>query len=151
MTWREVTADRYDEMLGVVPPAVQTAAGFLVGEPWRHKRCEATGREDQPAFAAFVDRNGRYFEASEPMTVAEFRAFNPRDIPHVCIGSRVKYSARWLKNTATHTGPLPFARGLVIELESLGSIVLAGIRWDDGGEGHVNTANLAHERQLEAD
>lgn len=31
--WIEVTEERYDEMLGVLPPEIMTGLGFLVGEP----------------------------------------------------------------------------------------------------------------------
>lgn len=82
MTWKRTTFERYWQMLEVLPPAVQTGAGFLVGEPWRH---DENGR---PMFAAFVcfgdhfDRDGQseYFEADGPMTVADFRALKREDV-----------------------------------------------------------------------
>jgi hypothetical protein len=36
MTIKECTEARYDEMLGVLPPAHWTGKGFLVGEPSTH-------------------------------------------------------------------------------------------------------------------
>ena len=46
--WIETTEERYDEMLGVLPPAYWSSIGFLVGEPMDHN---ANG---QPRFSAFV-------------------------------------------------------------------------------------------------
>ena len=43
-TFKEVGEARYDEMLGVLPPALWIDKGFLVGEPFDHRRCKATGR-----------------------------------------------------------------------------------------------------------
>jgi hypothetical protein len=33
MPWKEVSEARYDEMLGILPPAMWVGKGFLVGEP----------------------------------------------------------------------------------------------------------------------
>jgi hypothetical protein len=71
-TWKEVTQGRYCEMLEMLPPAIQTANGFLAGEPMRHRDCAITG-QFRAAFAAFVERDGRYFEADAPLTVPEFK------------------------------------------------------------------------------
>jgi hypothetical protein len=74
MKWKETTEGRYWEMLEVLPPAVQTGAGFLVGEPWTHDA------QDRPMFQAHVQIGERYFECLEPMTVAEFRALTKFNI-----------------------------------------------------------------------
>jgi len=71
--WKEVTQGRYDEMLEMLPPAIQTANGFLFGEATRHRDCEVT-RQFRAAYAAFVAKDGRYFEADAPLTVPEFRS-----------------------------------------------------------------------------
>lgn len=71
MRFNQVTQERYDEMLGVVPPAIMTGNGFLVGEPWRHNDA------GQPMFAGFVHYIGRCWEAAEPMTIAEFKDLGP--------------------------------------------------------------------------
>lgn len=68
MKWEQVTEERYDEMLGVVPPAVYTSHGFLVGEPHDHDA------EDRPRFQAYVQIDGKFYGAKEVMTIAEFRA-----------------------------------------------------------------------------
>jgi len=39
---KECTEERYNEMLGVLPPALWLAKGFLVGEPHDHRRCKIT-------------------------------------------------------------------------------------------------------------
>ena len=76
VVWIECTEERYYEMLEVLPPAFQSSRGFLVGEAMDHHA--VTGR---PRFSAFTERTTkgdgwsetRYFEASRPMTVTEFR------------------------------------------------------------------------------
>jgi hypothetical protein len=70
--WKEVTQGRYYAMLGILPPAIQTANGFLVGEAMRHRDCEIT-EQFRAAYAAFVERDGRYFESDAPLTVPEFK------------------------------------------------------------------------------
>lgn len=70
--WKEVSSERFDEMLGVLPPAVHTGFGFLVGEPWDHNA------EGYPRFAPFLSVSGRYYEGSEPITAHEFRALDAR-------------------------------------------------------------------------
>ena len=72
--WIETTEERYDEMLGVLPPAYWSSIGFLVGEPMDHN---ANG---QPRFSAFVRIGKRYFGAVEPLTIAEFRQIRPDDV-----------------------------------------------------------------------
>jgi hypothetical protein len=78
MPWREVSEARYDEMLGVLPPALWLAKGFLVGEPFDHRRCSVT-HGMRASFAAFVQHEGKFFEG-DPMTAPEFRAFDPSTI-----------------------------------------------------------------------
>lgn len=69
IVWLSTTADRYDEMLNVLPPAMWRGGAFLVGEPMDHD--VATGRA---RYSAYWQRGGAYFEASRPITVAEMRA-----------------------------------------------------------------------------
>lgn len=69
IAWSEVTEERYFEMLEVLPPAIMTPLGFLVGEPWDHHA--VTG---QPRYAAFTAKFGKYYEASRPMTIKEFKS-----------------------------------------------------------------------------
>jgi hypothetical protein len=69
--WKLVSEARYWEMLGCLPPAVQTGAGFLVGEPWRH---DDGGR---PMFAPFLEFGGKFYEGIDPMTIQQFRAITP--------------------------------------------------------------------------
>jgi hypothetical protein len=68
--WREVSEARFDEMLGMLPPAAMTGLGFLVGEAMRHN---AGG---QPEFTAFAQVGARFYEAEEPMTIATFKALD---------------------------------------------------------------------------
>jgi hypothetical protein len=41
---KECSAERYDEMLGVLPPALWLANRFLVGEPADHRRCKINNK-----------------------------------------------------------------------------------------------------------
>jgi len=84
MTWREISEDRYDEMLGMLPPASHRADGFLLGEQYSHRLCTVTGKPAQ-TWLAFVTAGGRFFEGSQAITTAEFRAVNPHCI-HVAAG-----------------------------------------------------------------
>jgi len=70
--WIEVTEERYDEMLGMLPPAVHRACGFLVGEPMDH---DANG---MPRFTGFlISADGRYWESRRPITAREFYQMVP--------------------------------------------------------------------------
>jgi hypothetical protein len=70
--WKEVTQGRYYEMLEMLPPAIQPANGFLVGEATRHRDCEVT-QQFRAAYAAFVEKDGHYFESDTRLTVPECR------------------------------------------------------------------------------
>jgi hypothetical protein len=78
--WKRVTEARYWEMLEILPPAMQTAHGFLVGEPWRHVM--ENGRE-VGAFMAFVRHGGEHFECSEALTARQFGKLDPAYIAAV--------------------------------------------------------------------
>jgi hypothetical protein len=77
MKWKEVSEERYTEMLEILPPLCWTDKGFLVGEPWRHKKCSVTGWDNLPAFAPFLKFRGKYYEGDEPLTIHEFRDVEP--------------------------------------------------------------------------
>lgn len=54
----EVSAERYDEMLGVLPPERMAYGGFLVGEPTDH------GGEGHAArYALYITEKGKYYYA----------------------------------------------------------------------------------------
>ena len=67
ITWTETTKEKFYEMLEVLPPATMKNGGFLVGEPWDHHAL--TGR---PRYAAYKEREEKFFVASRPMTRQEF-------------------------------------------------------------------------------
>jgi hypothetical protein len=79
MAIKECTEERYDEMLGILPPALWVGKGFLVGEPYDHRKCKITGKI-APTYAAFFNAFGRYFEG-DALTVAEFVNFDVNDLP----------------------------------------------------------------------
>lgn len=94
--FKRVPEERYDEMLGVLPPALHLGKGFLVGEPWTHRKCIMSGQDNTPAFMAFIRRNGEFFEADRPMTGAEFRALEPRHITTTMEPAEAwEYAATW--------------------------------------------------------
>jgi len=68
IAWTETTEETFDDMLNVLPPAIMSGGGFLVGEPWDHHAL--SGR---PRFAGYCERFGKWFAASRPMTKEEFR------------------------------------------------------------------------------
>jgi hypothetical protein len=76
---REITAERYNEALEILPPALWLANRFLMGEPADHRRCTIT-KKVLPTYAAFFFAYGKFYE-SDPMTVPEFRAFKVEDLP----------------------------------------------------------------------
>ena len=63
----------------------------------------------------------------------------------VQVGESVAYSKHFLQSTGQLTGDAPQARGKVIGLTNLGSIVLAEIAWDGSVDlpGKVNVKNLS--------
>jgi len=77
--FKPCTEDRYNEMLNMMPPAVFTSSGFMVGEAWTHRECEINNTV-LPAFAAFVRLHGQHYESTGPMTIPEFRAITRADI-----------------------------------------------------------------------
>ncbi len=67
-----ITAERYMEMLEVLPPARWAHDGFLVGEPHDH-----SGPEGHARYAYFYRRGDEHFEAGL-LTEAQFNARHPR-------------------------------------------------------------------------
>ena len=66
----ETTAERFDEMLNVLPPAwgTQGYTAFLVGEPYDHDA--ETGR---PRFQGFIQQGKKYYQSNRPVTVKEMQ------------------------------------------------------------------------------
>jgi hypothetical protein len=79
MAITECAEERYDQMLGILPPTLWLEYGFLAGHPHGHRECLVTGQV-LPTYAAFFYGFGRYYEG-DPMTVPEFRAFKRDDLP----------------------------------------------------------------------
>lgn len=60
------------------------------------------------------------------------------------VGSRVAYSAAFLRSTGMYAGEIPHARGIVTAIEDLGGLRLAVIDWRNPEiPQRVNVANLA--------
>jgi hypothetical protein len=75
ITWKPITAERYFDMLGALPPALHVFEGFLLGEQYSSRVCRVT-KEGRGTFMAFTQRGPHhFFEASEPLTKPEFREF----------------------------------------------------------------------------
>ncbi len=68
IVWEETTAENYEEMLSVLPPAVWDSYGFMVGEA-----CDHSLETGKARFQAYRCINGRYEAASRPMTIKEFK------------------------------------------------------------------------------
>lgn len=77
--WKEVPEARYDEMLGILPPAVTTYYGFLVGEPFDHRVCAVSGSV-RPSYSAFVCLANKFYEGPT-MTAPEFRNLDLATVP----------------------------------------------------------------------
>jgi hypothetical protein len=75
MPWREVSEARYDEMLGVLPPALWLAKGFLVGEPYTHRVCTVT-KDIRATYTPLIQYEGKFYEGDD-ITVPEFRKLDP--------------------------------------------------------------------------
>jgi hypothetical protein len=79
MAIKRIDEERYDYMLGILPPALWLAKGFLVGEPATHRKCTVTGKV-LPTYAAFFFAFRRYYEGDD-MTIPEFKAFDINELP----------------------------------------------------------------------
>ncbi len=77
--WTEVSAERYNEMLGILPPALHTSYGFLVGEACSHRNCKIDGTFTAD-YAAFITVGKKFYACTENMTRREFKAVNPFNI-----------------------------------------------------------------------
>ena len=76
--FKEVTCERYHEMLGMLPP-IWDSKGFLVGEASGHRVCRVTGNFTT-TFMAFADFDEKFFESLDPLTVNEFKKMTRQDI-----------------------------------------------------------------------
>lgn len=74
VAWKEISEARFDEMLDMVPPALQMAKGFLAGE------AVDQDRGGLPRFRAFIEFEGKYYECEQPMTRTQFRWFSPQHL-----------------------------------------------------------------------
>jgi hypothetical protein len=53
------------------------------------------------------------------------------DLNAIKVGDKVAYSTAFLKSTGEHTGPIPFARGVVTDLKKHGKdFEIATVKWD---------------------
>ena len=77
--WTPTTEEKYWEMLEVLPPAIMTDLGFLVGEPLDHGACPITGNFG-PRFEAFAKVGDDFFVAAEAMSPNGFRQITPQQV-----------------------------------------------------------------------
>lgn len=54
-----------------------------------------------------------------------------KKVANIQVGDRVAYKASFLRSTGQYTGDLPFARGTVTEMKTLGDNTLAVIDWQN--------------------
>lgn len=71
LAFRPITPERYDDMLDILPPALETGLGFLMGEPMDYRVCRVQGTT-RAAYSAFVQSGAVHFQASAPMTAPEW-------------------------------------------------------------------------------
>ena len=76
--WNECTEERYDEMMGVLPP-IYGPNGFLVGEASDHVLCSVS-KQIRPNYAAYISHGGKYYEADSCLTIPEFKAVKLSDV-----------------------------------------------------------------------
>jgi hypothetical protein len=80
---KPVTAERYADMLNIMPPLAWVDAGFLMGEPYDHRTC-GIGGYLRASYSVFVDRRGDrpHYEGTHALTAPEWRALagNPAAI-----------------------------------------------------------------------
>lgn len=76
----EVDQARYWEMLEILPPAYMDGKGFLVGEPFTHRRCEVSKIDNQPTFAPFIEHAGKFYEGEQAMTIREYKALDVQNV-----------------------------------------------------------------------
>ncbi len=83
----EVTGEKYDEMLGCLPPERMAYNAFLVGEPTDHAIMldEGTGKQYVPRFALYYSKDHRYYygglcttKAFDMFLIPEVDQFNSR-------------------------------------------------------------------------
>lgn len=78
-TWTEITHDDYWEALEVLPPALQTRYGFLIGEPTRHND------EGEGLYGAYLELGERdrrrYYASDEPLSQRAFASLRPQLSP----------------------------------------------------------------------
>ena len=82
--WVEVSEERYEEMLGALPPLDWWSKGFLVGEANSHRACRVSGRvtADYQAFVKIVSSDGEttYYASKECLTRQEWAQITLGDI-----------------------------------------------------------------------
>ncbi len=75
ITWEPTTEEAYWDMLEAVPPAARWRDGFLCGEPYDHHALTSESRH-----SCMREWNGRFYRASRPITITEFRALMQKGI-----------------------------------------------------------------------
>lgn len=71
------------------------------------------------------------------------------------VGSRVMFSAKFLRSIGTYTGKLPFQQGTVVQMSTFGQArhtpATALVQWDHGGTSRSLLVNLIRvdQRHLE--
>lgn len=69
MAWIPCSRAEYQERLELLPPAAQSAGGFLMGEAIDHG-----GEDGTPRYLAYFTKGARFFRVDRPMTYADFVA-----------------------------------------------------------------------------
>jgi hypothetical protein len=77
----EITAEKYDDMLNILPPILWAGGAFMVSEPNDHRKCRAKPDEWMyPTYHGYWQLDGKHYAADTDLTVAEFKAITGHDM-----------------------------------------------------------------------
>lgn len=71
-TWKRVSAERYEDLLNILPPIDFDGNSFLVGEAADHRVCTRSGKLNA-SYTGLVCIGTDYYESLDPLTRREFR------------------------------------------------------------------------------
>lgn len=149
--------------VGLKPnPLTRREAGKLLEQAKQHREkpvrsmeegAYQSGRANAAAWAAseFGPRDMRQGAAIQ---ASESALFYPR--PHqrrhnpgtLNVGDRVMYSRDWLKSTGTYTGEIPQKKGVIKEIQDLGSLRLATVLWEGNAIPLWSKVNILNLRRV---
>lgn len=65
------------------------------------------------------------------------------------VGDKVMYSKKWLQSVGVYSGYLPFAKGVIEAIKTVGSLTIADVRFNHEDRcTSVNVANLTRKEDI---